>query len=79
MQCCGVNGPSDYGSAMDSSCCGQTKNSEKCTITDSYQDGCYSKLISYFKENNQLIIWTGIGFNTFTVRRNISSCEHSSL
>lgn len=86
MQCCGVDDPSDYGNELDPSCCGHyVKLSElesfkkKCTVDNSYQMGCYSKLKIYLKEYNQLIIWTGIVFDIFTVRRHFLSFEHSSF
>lgn len=83
MKCCGVNNPEDYNISqlnyvIPPSCCGYSLESYKtnCSLTDSYKIGCYSRLIAYFQEYNQLIIWAGIIFNIFTVCRNISSYEN---
>lgn len=75
MKCCGVLEPNEYLAPPNSngsyprSCCVQEKHTiTNCTDDNVYKIGCYSKLMFNFQAKNQLVVWSSIVFNVFTVR-----------
>lgn len=75
MECCGVYGPNDWKNVTNSdklptSCCKQFPLNGSCTTDDSFKDGCFNKFTTNLQNNNQLIIWSAVGFGLIQVFRN---------
>lgn len=67
MECCGLTGPNDWKPIMHTdelpkSCCYAFPSDKYCTKDDSYQNGCFTTFKSTVQENNNLIMWSVIGF-----------------
>lgn len=64
-KCCGKSGPTDYGLFnagilnLPSSCCGATDGD--CNISRSYTVGCRTAVVSWWRNNWDLIKYVGIG------------------
>lgn len=74
MECCGIDGPSDWRNVTNSdklptSCCQQFPLNGYCTETDSFRQGCFEKFTANVRDNNQLIIWSALGFGFIQVFR----------
>lgn len=69
MECCGTNGPNDWGgSYIPESCCTfQTTNEEDklCLYSNDpkrvYQKGCFEKLSMRIREGSIIVMGVGIG------------------
>lgn len=67
MECCGVNGPKDWASVMQSNklpttCCREIPVDGQCTEIDSYKLGCFKRFETQLEGNEQTIMWSSIGF-----------------
>ncbi|KAH0949791.1 hypothetical protein HN011_007427 [Eciton burchellii] len=69
LQCCGMNGPTDWpmvgfpGNTVPDSCCKEVPSQSKCDLNSIhvYSDGCMAKLQSAIENNAMILGGVGIG------------------
>uniref|UniRef100_A0A336KH19 Tetraspanin n=1 Tax=Culicoides sonorensis TaxID=179676 RepID=A0A336KH19_CULSO len=79
FECCGVKSPNDWGEKakpdpIPSSCCIKLR----CDVQDEtqvFQDGCYSKVISFLTTNMNIIGATALGIIIFPIFGTILACS----
>lgn len=65
LQCCGHNGPQDWGLLVPASCCDE--GTSTCTVLNAFPKGCGQLMSDFVMTSGNWIAWIAIVFAGFEV------------